>query len=226
MALQAHICLNVLYCFPDLWDPTTRAERTGGAHERRDYRDTKAYQKMFYNCTESHSRSLATGTPSYVAYYPHKQFFGVPDGHWTPWFREDVTPFGSRTFDAFLALDERYKKSSYMPTLSDVGTVRSILRVCGLPDELVVGIMETAAYTPQKRLEAVPQDPLHPDNETELLAYLKYCWMVMVRCHLLVEELGGRLEWREMLLDCIYELWGREGMPKYDMLEHRVQRNL
>lgn len=66
-ALSAYLCLNVAYCFPELWD------EAAGRTKEEDYRHTKAYQHMLRDCA-------APGSASEGVTYPHRWFFGTdPD---------------------------------------------------------------------------------------------------------------------------------------------------
>ena len=207
MALSAYLCLNVLYCKPELWDFGS------GRAPDRDYRLTHGYQRMVRECTMSHKRST-------IATYPHRQFFGIASGHFKdsrePWEMtisgnhngldgKMVFPYGQLSAEAFLSHDT--SQQTYLATMDDVHTVRGLLRKTGLPAELALAVMEAADYVPRRRL-AIPHDPLHLDNAGELMHYLKYSWQVLVRCDMLVRELGDTIPWHFMIASCIVDLWG------------------
>ncbi|KAJ5288720.1 hypothetical protein N7478_001750, partial [Penicillium angulare] len=61
--LQAYICLNVTYCFPEHWNSGSRKTK------QNDYGDAQFYQKTLANCGTSILPDLLT--------YPHAQFFAM-----------------------------------------------------------------------------------------------------------------------------------------------------
>ncbi|KJZ73509.1 hypothetical protein HIM_07065 [Hirsutella minnesotensis 3608] len=67
-ALKAYICLNICYCFPELWNPSCRPATY-------DYRSTTLFRNTVRDCTLS-------GFSTPVSAMPHRQFF---DG-WYHWY--------------------------------------------------------------------------------------------------------------------------------------------
>lgn len=94
--------------------------------------------------------------------------------------------YGKLPFDEFPALEQ---PSGHEPGRSDVDIVRDVLCSKGLPDELVLDIMEFPDYTPAQRLN-VSGDPFHPSSRDELHQYLKYCWQLLVRRDMIAKEVG------------------------------------
>ncbi|KAI4218036.1 MAG: hypothetical protein L6R40_008810, partial [Gallowayella cf. fulva] len=97
--------------------------------------------------------------------------------------------------------------NSHMPTLSDVDEVFLSLRESGLPSELVLDILERADYRWQRR-SPHSNDPMHRDNRKELLKYLKFCWILLVRCDVLAKACGKRIDWAQDVSHCINNLFG------------------
>lgn len=197
MALRAYICLNVMYCFPELWDPAS------GKSKVKDYRRTRVYQDMLRNCTYS-------GITSDIVTYPHRDFFGIEkhqfEEHvrlrdrerWADFLekethRDDEYPYGLVSIDEFLTIE---KLIGYQPHISEVEHVRWMLCRKGLPLELAMDIMDIAEYTPRRRLK-VANDPLHPENRDELEKYLDYCWQLLIRCEMMAEAAGMEICWQE-----------------------------
>jgi hypothetical protein len=211
-ALSAYICLNVAYCFPESWDPAA------GRTDSKDYRHTRSYQSMLRNCT-------VPGTTSEIVTYPHRKFFGTASDqfhHLQPrvadterWLNKlDVdnksgdikqSHYGLLPFDDFLTLENA--SLQYIPNASDVDAVQSIL-LRQLPPELVLPIMDLAAYKPKRAL-IIPHDPLHLSNRKELDEYLELCWQIMVRCQMIAKEIdleiGGG--WKSLVSYWICTLW-------------------
>lgn len=215
-ALRAYICLNTIYCFPNIWD-----EESGRSAEK-DYRNSKFYQYTLRTCT-------GTGQTSEVSAYPHRQFFGISDDqfrgefwypkirkdHWLRWtdektesYRRPIDHYGKVPIDEFLTL-ENESLPNHQPGKSDVTLVQDLLYRKGLPAELVLDIMQLASYKPVGRL-ATPHDPFHPSNRKELSQYLTYCWQVLVRCDMMAKALGMEMPWKELVGNCIAEFWADE----------------
>ncbi|KAH8666909.1 hypothetical protein BX600DRAFT_511797 [Xylariales sp. PMI_506] len=213
-ALKAYLGLNVLYCFPELWD-----EKSGRAPEK-DYLCTSIYQRILRECT------WTTGD-SDIAAYPHQQFFGIAERQFReyPKFQNEAKyayvdgrrgeyPYGVAPMSEFLELEAT---APYLAHSSDVGAVRQMLFQFNLPAELVTSIMELADYTPRRRLR-VAHDPLHPENREELGEYLTYSWKLMIRCDLMAKALGDKIPWDRLVSRCIIDLFaygqkrGRKGL--------------
>ncbi|KAI1198779.1 hypothetical protein F5X97DRAFT_298259 [Nemania serpens] len=206
-ALDAYLCLNTLYCFPEIWDPES------GATAKNDYRLTKCYRRVLRGCT-------ASGSTSEFAALPHRQFFGIADGqfksHLTVWgatrwghigsqAADDMRdPFLHMPFERFLEHDAR---APYLPHAADLGHVRWTLCAKGLPIELALDIMDLAGYTAQRRLK-IPHDPFHRDNREELVPYLTYCWMLLVRCDMVAKALGDEIPWKNLISTAMAAFWG------------------
>ncbi|KAJ5983678.1 hypothetical protein N7481_005777 [Penicillium waksmanii] len=228
--LWIYICLNVAYCFPELCDPKC------GRTAEKDYRNTIFYQKTIDHCAK-----FPYGYYSTAGKFPHNQFFGLDPPHkvekrikteentekrpprWEKYAtyreQEHPGPYGREPIHQYLSLStSRYLSDG--PSVSDTTRVRMTLCSKGLPVELALDIMEFANYEPVHRKLDPPHDPLHPSNREELGKYLKYCWQTMVRCFMLMKELGfdpvngGRedpgMNWKSMIQDCIIELFGHE----------------
>lgn len=196
-ALLPYIGLNVIYCFPETWDPAS------GKTREKDYRQMRIYQYMLKHCTLS-------GTTSEVAMYPHRQFFGIADGQFRlvgNQFRLPslslVYPYGLVPYEEFLNCD---RVTENKPAPSDVPQVQQILRSKGLPMELVLNIMALAEYAPRGRLQVL-HDPFHLLNRDELAKYLKFCWEVLVRCDMMAGALGMVIPWRELVSDTLVQLF-------------------
>lgn len=208
-ALLAYVCLNTVYCFPELWDSAS------GKNQLSDYRNTRSYQLMIMGSTRP-------GGASHVVAYPHRQFFGIkgpgtisfstPSRAWKfrwgqyadKWGRIELGKvYGKVSFGDFLAMQNL---AEYEPALLDTEEVRSMLCFKGLPVELALDVMELADYTPRRRLN-VPHDPFHPSNTEELAKYLKYCWQLLVRCDMMANELGIKLDWEDAVIECVRQLW-------------------
>ncbi|KZF18840.1 hypothetical protein L228DRAFT_251694 [Xylona heveae TC161] len=188
-ALAAYMCLNVTYCFPEMWDVAS------GKTEETDYRHTKFYQHTLMMCTE-------VGITSDVVMYPHQQFFGAINHRLAS--VDENHRCGKFPFDKFLAL---MGSTEHQPNLSDVCLVRWMLCRKGLPVELSIEIMRFAEYVPKGTLK-VPHDPFHPSNSEELALYLKYCWQILVRCDMMAKALDMKIPWQNLITKCIIELWG------------------
>lgn len=189
-ALSSYICLNVLYCYPELWD------RSSGRSAEKDYRRTGCYQRMLRQCTERVVKSD-------LSCLPHRQFYGITDDQFVKDF-ERSCPYGILPIEKFLELDNVV---GYQPSGSDVEEVQLILCGKGIPMEIVLDIMGLAKYTHQRRL-VIPHDPLHPENWNELRKYLTYCWTLMVRCGVVAKGLGTFINWKRIVPICMVDLLG------------------
>ncbi|KAJ3546670.1 hypothetical protein NM208_g1776 [Fusarium decemcellulare] len=228
MAFKAYLCLNLLYCYPELWDEKS------GRHAGNDYRSTKAYQQTLRECTFS-------GRVSRLACYPHMQFFGIPESHFSRYPRARKGgkyaytfpssahyPYGKMPIADFLKFEHLMPR---MDSPSDVNSVHWMLRSQGLPTEIVLYVMELAEYFPSRRLE-VEHDPLHPDNQEDLMKYLSYCWQLLLRCDMMAKELGDQIPWDVLVSDCLVLLVGtdyknhkRTRHNKRKMYEFEVNRD-
>ncbi|KJZ71845.1 hypothetical protein HIM_08773 [Hirsutella minnesotensis 3608] len=182
VALDAYICLNICYCFPELWDSKS------GWTATRDYRDTYLYQSMLKHCTLS-------GTTSEVPMLPHRHFFGIADDHFVK--TEYTLPFGTSSLAHFLTSGEaELGRTRLKPGTAKY--VSRILRERGIPQELVLSILGFVDQTPRSRL-SMPHDPLHLANETELRRYLTYCWKLVIRCNIMAQELDRVVDWEQII---------------------------
>ncbi|GLI80071.1 hypothetical protein PoHVEF18_008421 [Penicillium ochrochloron] len=190
-----------------------------------DYRSSKFYQFTLRTCT-------GTGQPSEVGTYPHRQFFGIADdqfrgendyplfksAHWLQWVdykyqntryrRRRADHYGKVPIKEFLAL-ENGMAADHQPGTLDVVLVQDYLYRKGLPAELVLHVMELARYKPTGRLSE-PHDPFHPSNRQELSRYLTYCWRLLVHCDTMAKALDMELPWKELIGNCITDLWADE----------------
>lgn len=187
MAMLPYMCLNVIYCFPETWDPAS------GRTDERDYRQMRMYQYMLKTCTMS-------GVTADVATHPHRQFFGIADYQ----FHRTLEFCGKLSFKDFLNSDNMTETKAVR---SDIPRVQQILHSKGLPMELVLDIMEMAEYAPVGRLQ-VPHDPFHRDNRGELAKYLKYCWELLVRCDMMAGALGMEIPWKDLMIETMRGLFG------------------
>ncbi|PYH40117.1 uncharacterized protein BP01DRAFT_351979 [Aspergillus saccharolyticus JOP 1030-1] len=181
-ALRAGICLNTIRCFPALWN------NAAGRTKKQDYRNSKFYQFTLRTCT-------GAGNISDVSTYPHRQFS-----------ESATTNFKALTIDELLTLESVRLEGQHQPGQSDTLLVRNLLYRKGLPVELVLEVMEITGYGPLGRLSE-PEDPIHPSNRDELARYLTYCWRLLVHCDMMAKALGMKLPWKELLGNCIVDLW-------------------
>ncbi|KAL0944382.1 uncharacterized protein CTRU02_202269 [Colletotrichum truncatum] len=208
MALEAYLTLNLLLCFPQLWDEDS------GRDGKSDYRNTKCYQRMLRECT---MRKLASN----IAALPHRQFFGITEGQFDQYGSSKhggkysymleangrrEYPYGVMPIHDFLELESR---PAYQPNIPDVLHVRWCLCELGLPTEIAIEIMDAAGYVPTRRLEE-PHDPLHPSNREELRKYLDYCWNILVRCEVMSRWLGDKIPWDIIVSRTLIELVGEK----------------
>ena len=171
----------------------------------RGYRGTRAYQYLLRSCT-------ITTPVSRVATHPHRDFFGIADGQFNmsravidPETARlvDPTEYGVLPFDEFLAIDGPV---GYIPRARDVRAVRSLLGAKGLPMELVLCVMDFAAYVPGTKL-LVFHDPLHYLNKGVLEKHLDYCWELLVRCDIIGRTWGYDVDWEVALRTIVMELF-------------------
>lgn len=142
MALAAYIGLNVIYCFPETWDPAS------GKSDIWDYRRSLFYKSLVKVCTK---RQDCSEIPT----YPHRYFFGVAD-HQAPSYRAPpsvVIP------------------TEYMPVSDDVDDVRGMLCRKGLPVELALDVMEFAGYQVPRRVPHDPFHPFNRNDLARYLKY-------------------------------------------------------
>ena len=190
LALDAHICLNLIYCFPETWNSPDFLSK--------DYRHTHLYQRLIRNCT-------GFGRTCDLATHPHRQFFGIEENQFKDWprtprLRDPVRlrklNHKSLPYEEFLASEKLV--DTWQPTKEEVVEVRDALFSLKLPMEIVDEILERASYSHTHRLP-VSHHPFHPDNREELAKYLKYCWQLVVRCEILGRALGMEIAWSEMV---------------------------
>jgi hypothetical protein len=211
-ALIAYVGLNMFFAKPELYDPTARAHKLEEMVEKYglsytpdmfDYRNTFAYQKVLTHVTYARWESDFDVCP-----LPHREFFGIENGMIT-------TRPGSHLLESRLGLvppsqllDARYR-SWYVPTSSDVSTVRSFLAT-RLPTELALEVLEHADYTAKRRIP-IANDPLHAQNTEVLEKYMADCWRTLVRIDMLVKAHGWWIDWEYEITEVIYELFGVPG---------------
>ncbi|KAF6816883.1 hypothetical protein CPLU01_13746 [Colletotrichum plurivorum] len=203
-ALLSFLCLSIFRHRPETW-PSNSADG-------KDYRLTKMYQHTLREATK-------TGETAPLPSIMHRPLYGISEDQFSAYPRaRDVArwahlgeyywdldrnyPEGQLSYDEFLSFE---KENVYVPHEDDIPPVRQTLTTAGnLPTELVDQIMKIAEYVPRRRLK-VAHDPLHPDNKTELDAYLAECWAVVVRCEVFARAmLDEDLEWHARVK---YQLW-------------------
>lgn len=207
LALYPFVCLNMLYA-------SRMASGLDNEPENQDYRKTKAYQVTLLRCTGKKKFGCYLRESAFdPETFPHRQFFGVYRGQYqnTQFPPGSIVDSNTNTFYGKIPLDKFEKPNGsldqYIPSVSDVDEVFLSLRRCGLPTELVLEILERADYRWQRR-SAYSDNPMHPDNREELFKYLKFCWILLVRCDLLVKACGKRIDWANDVSHCINELFG------------------
>ncbi|KAL4907782.1 hypothetical protein BDW74DRAFT_112569 [Aspergillus multicolor] len=77
-ALDAFLTLNIIACFPELWDSECMKENgemggSWGTLMEDEYRNTALYQRLVQRCTWPGESIVPT--------YPHLDFFGIPERH-------------------------------------------------------------------------------------------------------------------------------------------------
>jgi len=214
-ALQAYICLNVMFLKPELYDMAsrkafiekeTKEHRSTFEPEQYDYRLTEAYQHMLLYCT-----GVPYGARHYEVHtYPHREFFGIPRGMFQ--FMYDDSQFGRwqkrhlGTQRIHKLVDERFK-GVYVPEKSDIPVVIALMRKKGLPVKLALIIIKMAEYMPVGRT-IIRDDPLHTRNGEELKKYLSFCWKILVRIEMLIKANGQWLDWEAEVANTLYTLFG------------------
>ena len=211
LALRAYLVLNIAYLFPSTWDAAS------GRTPAVDYRNTELYQRMFVQCTLSKGESE-------VVRFPHRQFFGVRDGDITKthmpkriaWFDPQTgLPCATVPFPRFV--DGAFRGWSHTaspglaPSTTVINHVGTLLRIKGLPGEIIHEILELADLKLRGRLAVMPNNPLHPENWREMIKYLTYCWVLLVRCDVLAREVGGTIDWHDEIISLLSELSSAHG---------------
>ncbi|KAI9149008.1 hypothetical protein HJFPF1_11052 [Paramyrothecium foliicola] len=217
-ALRAYILLNFIHCFPETWQ--------AGHDDQNDYRNTRTYQAMVHDLTRRCWNSD-------VAAYPHRQFFGISDDQFDENYEHDRKnnamlrasfnghyPLGRLPYWHFLRFE---KDVGYVPLPTDASDVRSTLQKKGLPNELVEIIMSTAQYGRCTRRLAVEHDPFLPENRSELDKYLKFCWVLLVRCELMARTVGNGLNWEQLVAETIVETFRCGCRTDWSRLSHYVE---
>lgn len=196
----AYLALNLFLCLPETWHEDQ--ELPG---KTRHYRNTRIYQYMLRRCT-------ASGFTSDIPGYPHREFFGIAEGQFNrlPVIRGTVMAehvgvvYGLVPVSKFLVCEGPV---DYMPSPHDVHDVWLALQSLGLPTELVLKVVDLAAYYPRRRLE-VPHDPLHPRNRTQLDGYMDYCWDLLVHCDMAKGARHMWAWWEPLVVRAIADLFG------------------
>lgn len=146
--------------------------------------------------------------------YPHRAFFGIGDDQFRSWPRFDPVfdlkygprpdpkafnrefPYGLAPIEEVLNAEEH--DTGYLPDVTAVAFVRSMLYKNGLPVELIDDVLEEADYTVKRRL-VYAHDPFHLANVGELQNYLKYCWRVMINCNMMADQLRVKIDWEGLI---------------------------
>lgn len=185
LALESYLLLNILLCsFPETWQREDGDHR-GVEARQRDYRRTKAYQRMVKGVTMG-------GTTSEVHTYPHRQFFGIEDDRFSPYPRynwperwgdrrrppglygaDEISPCGQLPYEEFLTSEKKEPSPGaaslspirpFQPTVTDVAHVHFFLRrKRNMPPELANLILDFADYTPPA--PPPPPPPSHPQRQ-------------------------------------------------------------
>ncbi|RHZ66342.1 uncharacterized protein CDV56_105338 [Aspergillus thermomutatus] len=249
-ALNIYLLLNILYCFPELWDSASRQARNKKRSD--EYRATRMYQRTVKIWTHD-------GSESDVSRHPHRQFFGL-EGHFGSrlhvsrgwdrpvlaqlrekvakdrWGREttpehiselslwdECFPYGKLPFEEFLACGKGGAAGGQHQARSaaDVARVEAYLRAKRLPQELVLQITACTEYIRSRSQLPVPHDPLHRRNRTQLRQHLDHCWQILVRCNMLARELGTKIDWEYRLVDSLDRMVSSPvGMNLYEREAH------
>jgi hypothetical protein len=204
-ALLSYICLNVFFLKSETHNTTSRAEyleneklRPTIGNGELDYRKARSFETMVSRCTGMSHFDVHT--------YPHRAFFGV----------EPKIPSARKSHGEYS--DHLWKLSPYIlynpteeykPLRSDIPIVFNYIRQKGLPPELILQVLELAAYVPRRKL-IVAEDPLHAENAQELQIYLADCWNLLVRCDILAKAQHKRINWIYEVTHCIRECWSIE----------------
>ncbi|KAL2838018.1 hypothetical protein BJY01DRAFT_251142 [Aspergillus pseudoustus] len=191
-ALTAYLCLNLLYCFPELWDS---ASSTGA--EKNDYRDTRLYQYMLRSCTGDHGKTdLMT--------LPHREFLGIPDDYW------NSRAFFVKNEAYWLSASPHTDKYGFANEDPGLYGLAPFAQFLSLERPTALDIMELAEYKAKRRLK-VEHDPLHPENREELGKYLKFCWQILVRCDMMAGEIGLEIPWYDLIAECLVKMLNYKG---------------
>lgn len=246
-ALQTYICLNILYCKPELWP--SQQENLPRSSDVKDYRRTAGYQQMLIDCTYRNADSQK---------YYHRDFYGYTgdefEGHprfqkttavglkslgevraicqWHSIHSRDV-PLPRAKFNERNIWESSYSKrhpndlgplpNTYVPHGNDIEEVLKILcEETSLPTELCLQVMKHANYERPRRQLPTQDDPLHPASSKELVEYLNQCWCVLVRCVMMAHEFEIEMEWdlNVMVADCIWDLWCCRGHNKWELFRY------
>lgn len=113
--------------------------------------------------------------------------------------------YGLLPFHEFILL-ENDPEFLHRPSTDDAYAVLVMLCSKGLPVEISIMVMSFAHYQAPKGRLLVSDDPLHPSNREELGKYLKYCWQVLVRGHVLMNELRMGISWKDLVAESITRL--------------------
>ncbi|KAG2022145.1 hypothetical protein GB937_004240 [Aspergillus fischeri] len=180
-ALNIYLLLNILYCFPELWDPAARQARNKKRTD--EYRATRMHQQTVEIWTHD-------GSESEVSRHPHRQFFGL-EGHFS--YPLQISRGG--------AAGVQHQTRSAV----DVARVEAYLRAKRLPQELVLQITACTEYDRSRSRSRlpVPHDPLHRRNRRQLRRHLDHCWRIMVHCNMLARELGTRINWELRVVEAL-----------------------
>ncbi|GFF39368.1 hypothetical protein IFM46972_05863 [Aspergillus udagawae] len=220
-ALNIYLLLNILYCFPELWDPASRQARNKKRTD--EYRATRMYQQTVKTWTHH-------GSESDVSRHPHRQFFGL-EGHYGYMLQV------SRGWDrpVLAQLREKLAMSSWGPESTpeqigsqhqtrsavDVARVEAYLRAAGLPQELVLQITACTEYDRSRLGLPVPHDPLHRRNRRHLRRHLDHCWRILVHCNMLARELGTKIDWEYRVVEALDRMMSSPvGMKLYKREAH------
>lgn len=221
-ALEAYICLNVIFLFPELYDPASRARaQAAKKHETvrntvYDYRLTAAYQQMLLSCT-----GVPYGRQCDAHTYPHRAFFGILPGMFR--FDYDDTPYGRWQKEhlgtqSVAAIAHDSFQNTHIPSQHEMPIVLNLLGAKGLPAELALHIVELAEYKPVGRLW-IRDDPFHKENLRECEKYLAYCWKLLVRMDILCKAgvHGERLNWEDEVVEALWRLFDGKGSSSFGM---------
>ncbi|KAL4805378.1 hypothetical protein BDV18DRAFT_140788 [Aspergillus unguis] len=230
-ALDAYLGLNIIDCFPELWDPGSGCRRQDDRSAQDleiadEYRNTAFYQRVLYSATKDSVAVIPT--------IPHQQFFGdsgddhssfnIKLAHRWPALTKltegkklsrrnmlvdsnpDEFPFGLVPFDVSMNCQDGERP--YLVSADDIAQVREVLYEKGLPMELVLHIMDFAGLkTPQRRL-LIANDPFHPANREDLDKYMRFCWLTLVRCNMLAQASGCDINWKAEIFNRLDEFVG------------------
>ncbi|KAH1499614.1 hypothetical protein LV164_001166 [Aspergillus fumigatus] len=230
-ALNIYLLLNILYCFPELWDPAARHARNNKRTD--EYRGMRMYHQSVKIWTQ-------VGLESEVSRHPHRQFFGLEFSYslqisrgwdrpvlaqlrerivkatWPEKTPEQISklsvsdvcfPYGKMPLEEFLACREGGAAGVQHQTRSavDVARVEVYLRAKRLPQELVLQITACTEYDRSRSRSRlpVPHDPLHPRDRRQLRQHLDHCWRIMVHCNMLAQELGTKIDWMLLVAEAL-----------------------